>query len=264
MKNRFDLTHWVKHLYKRWQLYRVFWKSRLQSLRPYFWYQQWPSWLVVFITTSLAAATEPLVPALMRPLLDNGFSASSFSLWIVPATLLGLFTVRGLACFVAEYALARINYQAMGRLRNELFAHVLRAHSRLFEAHSSSSLANILVYEIQNGSALLVNSVLSVLKDSVTLVALLAYLFYLNWSLTLVVFMVLPCVIGVMKKFGGRLHRFVKTSQEATDKLAYVVEENVLAHRVIRLHAAQGLQEARFRALDQRLQSLGLKVTIAD
>jgi subfamily B ATP-binding cassette protein MsbA len=239
-------------------------KVRLQSLWPYFGHQQWHAWLLVIGTTSLAAATEPLLPALMRPLLDQGFSGISFSLWLVPLALLSLFTVRGLAHFIAEYALARINYQAMGRLRNELFAHLLQAHPRLFAEQSSSSLANVLVYEIHNGSSLLVNAVLSVLKDSISLVALLAYLFYLNWQLALVMFMVFPSVAWVMKLFGNRLHRVIKTSQSATDELAYVVEENVLAYRVIRLHAAQEQQKIRFDALGHRLKQLGLKATIAD
>src|SRR5690606_7359393 len=54
-----------------------------------------------------------------------------------------------------------------------------------------------------------------------------------------------------------------KTSQQATDDLAYVVEENVLAHRMVRLHGAQAQQAERFGALSRQLRRLAIKSTIA-
>ncbi|MFN7159020.1 MAG: 1,4-alpha-glucan branching protein GlgB, partial [Erythrobacter cryptus] len=76
-------------------------------------------------------------------------------------------------------------------------------------------------------------------RDGFTLLALLGYLFYLNWRLTLIVAVLVPSVAWIMKTLSRRLYRLTKESQQATDDLAYVVEENVLAHRMIRLHGAE-------------------------
>src|SRR5690606_38665940 len=118
-------------------------------------------------------------------------------------------------------------------------------------------------YEVQTGSTLLVQAMMGLSRDSFTLIALLGYLLYLNWQLTLVVGLVVPGVAWIMKTLSRRLYRITKDSQEATDSLAYVVEENVLAHRMVRLHGAQHEQQRRFGSLSQRLRHLAVKSTIA-
>src|SRR5690606_24606720 len=96
-----------------------------------------------------------------------------------------------------------------------------------------------------------------------TLIALLGYLIYLNWQLTLIVAVMVPGVAWIMKTLSRRLYKITKTSQQATDDLAYVVEENVLAHRMVRLHGAQAQQAERFGALSRQLRRLAIKSTIA-
>jgi subfamily B ATP-binding cassette protein MsbA len=89
------------------------------------------------------------------------------------------------------------------------------------------------------------------------------YLLYLNWRLTLVVALVFPAVIAVVRILSKRLYRLTKESQTATDDLAYVVEENVLAHRDIRLYGAQKIQSTRFHQLSLSLRHLSTKSTVA-
>ena len=211
----------------------------------------------------VAAVTEPMIPALMKPLLDRGFQGGSLSLWIVPVVLMGLFAVRGVAGFVAQYSLALMANQAMVALRGKLFNRLLDAPMTMFGQTSASALSNTVVYEVQTGTTLLVNAMLSLIKDSLTLVALMAYLLYLNWKLTLIVLVIFPGVALVMKVLSRRLHRITQASQQATDRLAYVVEENVLAHRVVRLHEAQAAQSERFDRLNRELRRLAMKSTIA-
>ena len=93
--------------------------------------------------------------------------------------------------------------------------------------------------------------------------ALLAYLVYLNWKLTLIVAFLVPSISWIMKVFSKRLYRLTQQGQQATDELAYVVEENVLAHRMVRLHGAEEAQGERFEQLSQRLNRLAVKSTIA-
>ncbi len=236
--------------------------QRLRRFAPYFRGAGWALPCMVAATT-LAALTEPVIPALMKPLLDEGFKGGSFSLWLVPAALLGLFALRGLAGFVAQYSLAYMANQAMVALRRRLFGTLQAAPMSLFGQSSASTLSNTVVYEVQTGTTLLVNAMMSLLKDSLTLVALMGYLLYINWKLTLIVMFIFPAVAWVMKVLSRRLHRITQASQQATDRLAYVVEENVLAHRVVRLHEAQAAQGSRFDVLNTELRRLAMKSTIA-
>ncbi len=219
---------------------------------------------ILLLSVLIGAVTEPLIPALMQPLLDRGFQAGKLALWMVPTALLGLFALRGIAGFCAQYALASMSNRTMLDLRTQLFAVLQSAHPSLFVGTTASALVNTIVYEVQIGATLLINALLSLLKDSLTLLALMAYLFYVNWKLTLIVLAVFPAVALVMKVLSKRLHRITKASQAATDELAYVVEENVLAYRTVRLHHAQASQAQRFDTLNQRLRSLAMKSTIAN
>ena len=220
-------------------------------------------WAVGLCGAMLAALTEPLMAALLKPLLDRGFTRGEMPLWFVPAAVLMLFAVRGIAQFISQYALSRIANEGMQKLRRVLFERLLGAELALFTRQSASALSNTVVYEVQTGAMLLVQALLGLSRDGFTLIALLGYLVYLNWKLTLIVAFLVPSISWIMKVFSRRLYKLTQQGQQATDELAYVVEENVLAHRVVRLHGAEQAQERRFEQLSQRLNRLAVKSTIA-
>ncbi len=236
--------------------------QRLRRFAPYFGTLR-GTWLLVGFCAVLGSATEPMIPALLKPLLDRGFQQGQIEIWEVPAALLLLFGVRGLTGYLSQLGLTRITHHGLQRLRQAMFAKILEADLKLFSQQSSSALSNTVVYEVQNGAALLVNVMLSLLRNGLTLLALTGYLFYLNWKLTLIVAAIFPAVTWVMKVLSRRVHKLTKATQHATDDLAYVVEENVLAHRDIRLYAAQNTQAQRFENLSHTLRQLAMKSTVA-
>lgn len=221
------------------------------------------AWAVVVIATVVASATEPFIPALMKPLLDRGFQQGTFNIWLVPLSLMLLFTVRGLAGFVAQYALAQVTNDGLQELRKMMFDKLLTAHFSLFSQQTSSAISNTVVYEVFNGSTILNNALMKLARDVLTLLALVAYLIFLNWKLMLVVSLLFPAVAFVIQLMSKRFYRLTKQSQTATDNLAYVVEENVLASRDIRLHGAQRSQALRFDTLSHTLRRLSMKSTVA-
>lgn len=235
---------------------------RLKSIWPFFKPEKM-SWIVAVFATIVASLTEPLIPALLQPLLDKGFNNRQFNLWIVPVALLLLFGIRGLAGFIAQFALAKFTNSGLLQLRHAMFQKLLNAELTLFQKNSSSAMTNTLVYEVYNGSAMLTNAFMGLIKDSFTLLALVAYLFLLNWKLTLIVAMLFPAVAYVMRILSKRLYQLTKASQVATDNLAYVVEENVLAYRDVRLHGAQLAQLERFSGLSHALRRLSIKSSVA-
>ncbi len=233
--------------------------QRLARLRPYL--RPGRRGLAGAVLGALvAAATEPAIPALLKPLLDEGFGAARhWPLWWVPLLIVGLFALRGLAGFVAQFGLAWAAQHAVLALRQDLFAHLLAAPPGLFTRQSASQLTNTVVYEVHQGTTMLVGALLTLVRDSLTLLALLVYLLWLNWQLTLLVGLLFPVLAVVMRQLGRRLRRFTVAGQQATDELAYVVEENVLAWRMVRLHGAELPQAARFQAKGERLRRLMMK-----
>lgn len=235
---------------------------RLARVWPYFRGSR-SGWALAIGATIVASATEPFVPALLKPLLDRGFQQDAFNFWLVPLTLMLLFTIRGVSGFLAQLALAKVTNDGLLQLRKAMFDKLLSARLTLFSDQSSSAIANTVVYEVFNGSSMLINSIMKLTRDVLTLLALIAYLVYLNWKLTLIVAFLFPAVAFVIQVLSKRLYRLTKESQLATDELAYVVEENVMAHRDVRLHGAQASQAGRFDILSNSLRRLSMKSTAA-
>ncbi len=236
--------------------------SRLARIAPYYASGR-RGFVVAVVALIVAAATEPAIPALLKPVLDRGFQAGDLPLWFVPAALIGLFLVRGSAGYLADNALAWGANRGLFELRRTMFERVLTAQPALFGAQSASALTNTIVYEALQGSSLLIYSLLTMLKDSLAVTALLGYLLWLNWQLTLFVLVLGPAVAAVMRVVSKRLHRLTLQSQSATDDLAYVVEENVLAWRIVRLHGAAAQQAGRFARSSEWLRRLMQKTTAA-
>jgi subfamily B ATP-binding cassette protein MsbA len=236
--------------------------ARLARIGRYFSRPGW-AWVVAFLATIAMSLTEPLIPALLQPLLDRGFQQRNLPVWMVPVALILLFGLRGLAGFLAQIALAKVTTQGLLGLRTAMFERLQQARLSLFAEQSSSALANTIVYEVQTGSGMLVTALMTLTRDSVTLLAVLGYLMFLNWKLTLIVAALFPAVAIVMRVLSRRLYRLTKASQDATDELAYVVEENVLAHRDVRVQGAQMAQSERFFVLADGLRRLSMKSTAA-
>lgn len=235
---------------------------RLARVWPYFSGSR-TGWALAVGATIVASVTEPFVPALLKPLLDRGFQKGALDLWLVPVTLILLFAVRGISGFVAQYALAKVTNEGLQSLRRAMFGKLLSSRLSLFADQSSSAIANTVVYEVFNGSSMMINAVMKLARDVLTLAALVAYLLFLNWKLMLIVSLLFPAVALVIQLLTRRLYRLTRESQVATDNLAYVVEENVLAHRDVRLHGAQAGQASRFEALSNTLRRLSIKSTVA-
>ena len=245
--------------------------AKLRILAPYFSGTRW-AFMLGALGAAIAAACESGVTWLMAVLVDGDFKRMPIRwlaelptppLWTVPVILVALFAVRGLAGFVVDYVLSWAAQCATLRLRSQLFARVLDADPQLFVARSSSSLMNTVVYEVINGVGLLVSAAQTVLKDSFTVVALLGTLLVLNWRLTLFIAALAPAVGYVTRVFGQRMRRITKESQLAIDSLGYVVEENVLAWRMVRLHGVQQVQRDRFERASMGLRGWLMKATVA-
>jgi len=236
--------------------------KRLARLAPYF--RTSRIGLVATIAgATVMAITEPALADLMKHLLDQGFNSHQLPLWMVPAAIVGLFALRSIAGFGSQYGLAWAANRAVLQLRERMFAQLLAAEPTLFSRQTTSALTNTLVYEVQGGLTLLTSSILNLVRDSLTLLALLGYLMWLNWQLTLSVAIMFPAVAWVMRALGRRLHRLTVESQKATDALAYVVEENVLAWRIVRLQQAQQAQAARFFTRAAGLRRVVMKTVVA-
>ena len=237
-------------------------RQRAARLAPYFRGGR-SAWAVAVAASLVIAGTEVMTAKLMKPLIDQGFRDQAIPYWLIPLVIVGVFVARGLATFTAQYALAWSTSQSVIALRRAMFSQLQRAAPGLFSKYNASNLTNTVVYEVQNGAQLITSAVNTLLKDSLTLAGLLVSLLLQNWRLTLLVLVMVPTTGWVMRTASKRLRRLTDAGQKATDDLAYVMEENVLAWRIVRLHGASEGQTARFDSSNLSLRRILMKSVAA-
>lgn len=214
--------------------------------------------LVGYVLLILASATEPLIPAMLKRLLDHMSQQSNlanptnpWAWWQAPVVVIGLFAGRALILFVASIALGSANNKAIIHLQEEVFQHLLKCDLSFFQIESTGSLINTMRFEVSQAGSAFVSIVQEGGKNLITALALLSYLFWLNWQLTLIVLIVLPFVALAVKKIGQRIRRVHQALVESSEAINYVIEENTHAHRIVRLFGAQFQQMKRF---NERIQ----------
>jgi subfamily B ATP-binding cassette protein MsbA len=216
------------------------------------------------VAMAFVAAAETSIPALMKPLLDRGFTGQLNSkLWQVPVFLVGLAMIRSLAQFFSNYLLSRVINSVLLKLREQMFETLLHASTTFFQKNSASNLINAVVFEVNNVLTVMGGMLISLVRDSLTVVGLMAYLIYLNWQLTLVVLVIFPVIAYIMSKVNRRLRSLNREQQTLTSDLAYIVEEAAAGYKIVKVHSAEQYEMNRFLEKAERLRQFALKSAVA-
>ena len=216
------------------------------------------------LAMALVAGAETSIPALMKPLLDRGFTGQlDNKLWQVPLFLVGLAMVRSLAQFLSNYLLTRVINAVLLKLREQMFQTLLHARTVFFQKNSASNLINAVVFEVNNVLSIMGGMLISLVRDSLTVVGLMGYLVYLNWRLTLVVLIIFPVIALIMSKINKRLRALNREQQGLTSELAYIVEEAAAGYKIVKVHGAEQYEMRRFMEKAERLRQFALKSAVA-
>jgi len=214
-----------------------------------------------------AAATEPLFPMLMKPLLDGGFAAAGqaatppifFALAIV-----AIFVMRGVLSFVGHYCMAWVADKVVLDLRAAMFARLVRFPTRAFDDQSSGALLSRVAYDVANVSAAATTVLTVVVRDSIVILGLLAWLLYLNWKLTLITLVVAPLVALFVRALSHRLRTMARASQRALGDVVHVLEETIECHRVVKVFGGQDYEGRRFQRAISALRGFNMRQKVPE
>jgi ATP-binding cassette, subfamily B, bacterial MsbA len=216
------------------------------------------------LAMAVVAGAETSIPALMKPLLDRGFTGQlNTKLWQVPVFLVGLALVRSLAQFLSNYLLTRVINSVLLKLREQMFQTLLNAKTTFFQNNSASNLINAVVFEVNSVLSIMGGMLISLVRDSLTVIGLIGYLIYLNWQLTLVVLFIFPVIAFIMSKINRRLRSLNREQQTLTSELAYIVEEAAAGYKIVKVHGAEEYEMNRFRQKAERARQFALKSAVA-
>jgi subfamily B ATP-binding cassette protein MsbA len=227
----------------------------LRYVRPHRW-----GLILSIMCFMLSAAVDPLLPALLKRLFDTGFKPDmGFSIWLVPVLIIGLFLVRGCLAFSGTYLLNWTTSKAVLALRTDILRAVMRADASLHSTMSPGVVATRVINDPQNATQSLAGAVTTLLRDGTTLVAMIGYLIYLNWQLTLVSLTTIPAMIYIVRNVQRRAMHVGGRVWETQMRLVGIVDDVSRGWRVVRTFDAEEFEAQRFYEEAKRLQRLQLR-----
>lgn len=214
----------------------------LGYLRPY-----WKVFALAVAGMVCTAATEPVFPAIMKYLLDKGFRTDDARLvWAIPLAIVLLFVVRAVLSFCTNYLMTWISTRLVLDLRRQLFDKILALPTHIFHEQSAGKLISRMSYDTDNVNQAATHVLVIAIRESLTAVALLVYLIYLDWKLTLITLTIGPLIGLMTKAMSRRIRQASKASMVALRSMSHTVEEAADAHKVIRIFGAQAQMRQRF------------------
>lgn len=224
----------------------------------------WKMLLAAVVGLALTAATEPLFPALMKPLLDGNLGAGDPNAWWkYPLAIVGIIALRGLMGLFGGYCMHWVSHRITADIRERMFARLVVLPTPFFDANPSSRIAARVTNDVNGLSTAAINVLTTLVRDSLTIVALLAWMFYLNWQLTLVSLFIMPLVLIAMRYFSKRMRRLSRALLESYGDMAQALQEAAEGHRVIKIQASQGYEIERFHRGTEKFRGLNMRISIA-
>lgn len=211
------------------------------------------------------AATQPLFAAILKHIIDTLQSSSREGVGMMPLLFVGLMLLRGTGSYLGNYFIAKVSTSIVHVLRCEIFNHYTGLPTEYFDSNNSGYMISRITHNVGEVTQATTDSVQIVIKEGLTALGLLIYLFYMNWILTLAFLSVTPFIVWLVKYVSKRLRALSKDIQNSIGNLTHITSELVGGHRIVRSYGGEAYEKNRFKSGSQfhRRQSLKLAATSA-
>lgn len=240
----------------------------LGYVRPY-----WKMLALGLALSALGAAMEPLLPALMKALLDNGFQPKNDgsltdrmmhgSPWLVPLFIIGIMTARGIITFCAGYAMSWVQIRLLNNIRRQMFEHLVRLPVSFFESNPSGRTITRVTNDVNAIGTAATTAGVTIVRESLTVAGLLAWLLYLNWQLTLITLTVVPFISFVTRTLGKRLRKMSRAAQGGMGMMVQKLHEAILCQKVLKVFGGEAQEVARFARVNDAMRGYATRSSVA-
>ncbi|EDN69599.1 Lipid A export ATP-binding/permease protein MsbA [Beggiatoa sp. PS] len=220
----------------------------------------WRIFTLAILAIIIMAITDPVLAALIQPLLDGGFVEKDPTMMkLMPIFLVTLILVKGLAMLASTVGMTWIASHLVMDLRAGMFNKILTLPTSEFDKTSSGVLLSKVTYDVSRVMAAATDVLLIIVRDSLAVVGLLAWMFYLNWQLSLIVFSIVPVMIIVIRIVSKKLRGINTSIQNAMGEMTRVLEEAIVGNKLVKVFGGQRYEQNRFHTASNQVRQLEVK-----
>ncbi len=203
--------------------------------------------MLAIIAMIVLALTEPAIPALLKPMLDGAFiEQDPTTIKLIPLLFVGLFIIRGLAAYVSGGALHWVANKVIMELRQAMFQRLLHMPTRYYDRHKAGSIVSRFSYDVMQIREASTNTITVLVRDTLSIIGLLAYMFYINWQLSLIAMISAPLIVAVVVIIRKRLRKMSRKFQGSMAEINHIVNEAISGHKLIKIYRGYERENHRF------------------
>lgn len=231
----------------------------LSYLKPYWW-----ALALTVIGFAINAGTEIWIAKLLQYITDAINNNDQTKQNLFPLIIIMLFFVRGVGSFLGNYYTALVSRNLVYQLRVEVFNKLLRLPSTFYLANPAGTISSKLIFDVEQVTAASTDSMKTLLRDGLTVVALIGFLLYSNWRLTLILFVVLPPILWLIRVASKRYLKLSKGIQETMGEVSHITNEVVSGYHVVKNYGGQAYESQRFDQISKKNLRQGMKIVVTN
>lgn len=206
------------------------------------------------------AGASSLIAVLVGQLTDKGFyEKDPNAIWWAPSALLAISLAYGVASFVSTYYLQAISQSILCNFRKRLFSRVIHWPANVYQRRSSGEVMTTFLNQAGVALGNAMELIATIFRDSLQIIALLCVLFYHNWQLSLVSFVVAPFLILIIRWVGKRTRKYAGGFQVALADLSNIIREGYSGQRMVKIYGAYEYEQSRFSRFNEQMSKLALR-----
>ncbi len=222
--------------------------------------------LIAVLGMALYAATDASFAALVKPLLDENFvnRDPQWMLW-TPILLLLVFLARSVGGFLSTYFMAIVGRGVIKDVRSQMFSRLVQLPTSYFDKSSSGHILSKFTFDTEQVATATTKAVIVIIQDTLTIIALMSWMFYLNWKLSLLFITTAPVIAILVAYVSKRFRRLSKRIQSSMGDTAHIAEEAIEGHRIVKTFSGQQQETTSFEQANEsnRKQNIKMMLTLA-
>jgi subfamily B ATP-binding cassette protein MsbA len=232
-------------------------KRILAYVLPY-----WRLAVVAVIAMILAAAGNAAFAWIVQPLVDGTFIERDpqARIW-VPLAVVGIFLFHGMTMFASDYTVAWVGRNVVADMRFDLFRKYLELPSSFFDKGALGFLKAKLTYNVEQVANAASKALVTLIRDTFTVVFLIAYMIWLGGWLAVVFLVVAPVVGGIILGANRRFRKIATRMQNAIGGIGQVAEDTLRGHSEVKVFGGVDYESERFHRINERHKRQQLRYT---
>mgnify|MGYP001458086466 FL=1 len=194
----------------------------------------------------ITAVSDPALSAIMKPILDGGFIQRDPNvISLLPFGLFAIFIIRSFGIFLTIYFMAKVGRSLVFRLREMMFKNLLDLPVSFYDKTSSGDIMSRISHNVELLSSVAARSLIILIRDTLTIVGLLIWMFYLSWELTLIFLLAAPFIVILVSSLNKKFRSLTHDAQNSVGGIIHVAQEVIQGNKIVKIF--KGYEKETFR-----------------